>query len=218
MDEGKIVLYNLSDGILGESASQLLGQLIVSKFQLATMSRADVAKQQRRRFYCYLDEFQAFVGTSATSYEKILSRARKYGLGLILAHQQTGQIPTDLLKEIFGNVSTLVSFQVSRSDAARIAKEFITEYDGEVIETPPEELLRLRVGETYCKIGQTSFRMRTEAMDQYADPKRAKRIVDCPRQLYGVVPTATEREAADGKGEDAEKGFPFEDIDPRQVF
>ena len=97
MDEGKIMLFNLSDGVLGEQNSQLLGQLVVSKFQLAVMARAKQPKGERRNFYLYIDEFQAFTGTAGMSYEKILSRARKYRLGLTLAHQQTGQIPGSLL-------------------------------------------------------------------------------------------------------------------------
>jgi hypothetical protein len=92
MDEGKIVLFNLSDGILGEQSSQLLGQIIVSKMQLAAMSRVDTPAAHRRPFYLYLDEFQTFTGVAETSYEKLLSRARKYNLGLVIAHQQTGQI------------------------------------------------------------------------------------------------------------------------------
>ena len=139
--------FNLSDGILGEVASQLIGQLIVSKFQTATMSRADVSKAQRKPFYLYLDEFQNFCGSASKSYEKILSRARKYRLGMILAHQQTGQLPTDLLREILGNVSTLVSFQVSQSDASKLSKEFISQYDFDMESLPTEELLRLNIGD-----------------------------------------------------------------------
>jgi hypothetical protein len=77
MDEGKILFFNLSDGILGEQASQLLGQIIVSQFQLAAMSRADIPKAKRRDFYLYLDEFQTFTGVAETSYSAMLSRARK---------------------------------------------------------------------------------------------------------------------------------------------
>ena len=76
----------------------LLGQLIISKFQMATMMRANIPQKQRRNFWLYIDEFQTFTDVATASYEKILSRARKYRLGLILAHQQTGQIPTTLLK------------------------------------------------------------------------------------------------------------------------
>ena len=86
-----------------------MGQLIVSKIQLAAMSRMDVPKAARRPFYLYMDEFQTFTGVNETSYEKMLSRARKYELCLILAHQQTGQIPKLLMREILGNVSTLIA-------------------------------------------------------------------------------------------------------------
>jgi type IV secretory pathway TraG/TraD family ATPase VirD4 len=128
---------------------------------MAVMSRADTSKYEREPFYLYVDEFQTFTNTATASYEKILSRARKYGLGLILAHQQTHQIPLDLLREIMGNVSTIVSFQVSGDDARKLSKEFISQYNGEVINVPSEELLSLKTGQAYCKIGQHSFFMQT---------------------------------------------------------
>ena len=188
MDSGKILLFNLSDGILGEANSQLLGQLIVSKFQMATMSRANVAKSSRRHFWLYIDEFQTFIDVAATSYEKMLSRARKYRLGLILAHQQTGQIPNKLLKEIFGNVSTMVSFVVSHADAVKISKEFITDINGEMIHIPPEEILRLKVGEAYCKIARTTFFMKTYLADQSPDVTRARLMMHRSRENYGRKP------------------------------
>lgn len=174
MDEGKIMLFNLSDGLLGEQNSQLLGQLVVSKFQLATMARAQLPKEGRRQFFLYLDEFQTFTGTSATSYEKMLSRARKYRLGLILAHQQTGQLPGTLLREVLGNVSTTICFLVSREDAAKFSKELVTEIDGEVINILEAEILKLRVGECWCKIGQHAFPMRTYLMDGQPDMEYAR--------------------------------------------
>jgi hypothetical protein len=185
MDEGKILLFNLSDGILGEQNSQLLGQLVVSKFQLAVMSRAQMPKESRRQFFLYVDEFQTFTGTAATSYEKILSRARKYKLGLILAHQQTGQIPTQLLKEILGNVSTSICFLVSREDSSKFSKELITTQNGEIINIPEEEILRLKVGQCWCKIGQYAFLMHTYLADQRPDHERAEYIVQKARFNYG---------------------------------
>jgi len=213
MDEGKIVLFNLSDGILGEANSQLLGQLIVSKFQMAVMSRADTAKDVRQPFSLYIDEFQTFTNTATASYEKILSRARKYRLSLILAHQQTHQIPTELIREIFGNVSTMVSFQVSRDDASRMSKEFITEYNGEVINVPLQEILSLKVGEAYCKIGQHSFFMRTYLADQSPDYERARYITARSRNNYGVESQKEQRETAK-----TEKQQASDEIDPTRVF
>ncbi len=187
MDEGRVLLFNLSDGLLGEQNSQLLGQLIVSKFQLAVMSRADTPKHHRRRFSLYLDEFQTFTGTSATSYEKILSRARKYALTMILAHQQSGQLPAPLLKEILGNVATSIFFQVSREDATRFARELVTTYNGEIVTIPETELLQLRTGQAWCKIGGSAFRLHTYLADQRPDQRRARQVIAASRANYGLA-------------------------------
>lgn len=161
MDEGKIVLFNLSDGILGEMNAQLLGQLVVAKLQLAAMSRADTPKERRRPFHVYIDEFQSFCGVAGTSYEKILSRARKYGLGLVLAHQQTGQIPDSLLKEILGNVSTMISFNVGATDARRVANEMVGQQLGEAVPLDHTKLLHLDCGQAFCRIERTILKIRT---------------------------------------------------------
>lgn len=216
MDESRIILFNLSDGLLGEAASQLIGQFIVSKFQTATMSRADEPKMLRVPFYLYLDEFQNFCGIASQSYERLLSRARKYRLGLILAHQQTGQLPLELLKEIFGNVSTMVSFQVAQSDAGKLSKEFINQYDFDIENIPVEELLRLNVGEAYCKIGMNSFAMRVPLMDEPPDWERAREVMEQSRMRYGIPRTisqAKQIEASNPKTED-----PLADLDPDEVF
>ncbi len=192
MDSGKIVLFNLSDGILGEQNSQLLGQLIVSQFQLAVASRANIPEQQRKRFYLYIDEFQTFTNTAASSYEKILSRARKYRLALILAHQQTGQIPGELLRDIFGNVSTMISFTVSHADATKLSKEFLTEQDGKLAPTPPEKFIELQIGETYCKLGRESFKMKTPLITEQPNWDIKEKILEQSRnQFTSDTPTPT---------------------------
>jgi hypothetical protein len=216
MDEGKILLFNLSDGLLGEAASQLIGQFIVSKFQTATMSRANESKIERMPFYLYLDEFQNFCGIASKSYEKLLSRARKYRLGLILAHQQTGQLPLELMREIFGNVSTMVSFQVSQSDASKLSKEFISQYDFNIETLPTEELLRLNVGEAYCKIAKNSFPMYVPLMDDDPDRERANEVVEHSRNTYGI-PRIRKTDQAVEKPKPKE-GDPLADLDPDEVF
>ena len=215
MDTGKIALFNLSDGILGEQNSQLLGQLIVSKFQLAVMGRADTPARERRRFYLYIDEFQTFTGVAETSYEKILSRARKYRLALILAHQQTGQVPRGLLREIFGNVSTLISFVVSSQDAQRLAPEFISTSGGEVIKAGVDDLISLKVGSTIAKIGTSCFPMRTHLVDERPDWGRKKRLIERSRMLYGTK-HAGARPA--GTGETTPKDDPFLTADPDKIL
>lgn len=215
MDEGKIAFFNLSDGILGEQTSQLLGQLIVSKFQLAVMGRANMAKKKRRRFYLYIDEFQAFTSTASTSYEKLLSRARKYRLSLTLAHQQTGQIPPGLLKEIFGNVSTMISFVVSREDAKRLSPELISTSGLEVKKVDPDALVALRVGSTYAKIGTTTLPMRTQLVTRSPNWAIKEDAVERSRTNYGTPaqgtrPSPTTPEEGSPEGSPA----PFDLSDP----
>lgn len=216
MDEGKILLFNLSDGILGTVASQLIGQLIVAKYQTATMSRADTSKGKRRPHFLYLDEFQNFCGLAQQSYEKILSRARKYKLGLILAHQQTRQVPLELYREILGNVSTIVSFQVAQADAGRLGPEFINQYDFDIESLPKEELLKLGVGEAYCRIGKNTFPMWVPKVDVEPDFDRAREVVEYSRQTYGIPrsPKAPdERKRLKSPDDD-----PLADLDPDEVF
>lgn len=216
MDEGKILLFNVSDGLLGEQNSQLLGQLIVAKFQLAVMSRAQLPKYRRRKFYLYIDEFQTFTGTAGASYEKILSRARKYGLGLILAHQQSGQIPAGLLKDILGNVSTTVCFQVSREDALRFSREFVTEFDGEILNVPEEEILRLKVGQAWCKVGRHAFFMNTYLPPETsgASSRYAGQIIERSQRNYGRRLAAAGADA----GMAAPRPEPLADLDPEKLF
>lgn len=128
MNEGKIIIVNLSQGKLGEDNSALLGAMIITKIQLAAMNRVYQHEGERRDFYLYVDEFQNF---ATTSFIKILSEARKYRLDLTLANQYIGQIDEDVSKAIFGNAGSLVSFSVGASDARLLAKEFGSLYKEE---------------------------------------------------------------------------------------
>lgn len=216
MDQGKILLFNLSDGILGQAASQLIGELIVSKFQTATMSRADTSKQYRKPFYLYLDEFQNFCGVASQSYEKILSRARKYKLGMILAHQQTGQLTPELLREIFGNVSTLVSFQVSQPDAVRLSKEFLSQYDFEIESVPSEKFLQLNVGQAYCRIGKSAFQLYVPQVNDRPDRRKAEQVISESREQYGIPRIMKSAKGVSGK--DKQYNDLLTELDPEEVF
>src|SRR5260221_341108 len=88
MDEGKILICNLSKGKLGEDTSEMFGGLILAKVQLAALRRAWVDSSSRRDFYLYVDEFQNF---ASPAFAQILSEARKYHLNTILAHQTVSQ-------------------------------------------------------------------------------------------------------------------------------
>lgn len=121
MDGKQIFLANLSQGRLGEDNAALLGAMLITKFQVAAMRRVDKPKDERVPFYLYVDEFQNF---ATSSFIKILSEARKYGLALTLANQYMAQIPTDVQKSILGNAGTIISFGVGAEDASIIHKEF----------------------------------------------------------------------------------------------
>lgn len=121
MDDGQIFIANLSKGLLGEGHANLLGGLLVSSFQLAAQSRADVTECERKPFYLYADEFQNY---SSNSFATILSEARKYGLGLTIAHQYLDQLPGDIRSAILGNSGNTIVFRIGGEDASAIVKEF----------------------------------------------------------------------------------------------
>lgn len=197
MDNGRILLFNLSDGQLGQTHSQLLGQLVVRKFQQALLSRADQPRSFREPFGLYVDEFQRYVGGATESYEQILSRARKYNMQLALAHQQTGQVPRSLLEEIFGNVGTIIAFQVSRRDASRIAKEFVDTSTFARRELEDKRLLTLDTGQAWCKIGTTYFWISTPAPPGSGSMKRREAALEASRENYGASPVTVSPEGED---------------------
>jgi hypothetical protein len=121
MDEGKILLVNLSRGQVGEDNAAILGALMVTKIQLAAMSRADMPLDKRRPFYLYVDEFQNF---ATDSFAVILSEARKYGLNLTVANQYVSQMPEVVRDAVFGNVGTMISFRIGPGDSAVLGKYF----------------------------------------------------------------------------------------------
>lgn len=122
MDEGKILVVNLSKGLIGEDNAAILGAFLVTKVQLAAMSRSDIANvEDRRPFYLYVDEFQNF---ATDSFAVILSEARKYGLNLTVANQYTSQMTESVRDAVFGNVGTTISFRVSADDAPILSKQF----------------------------------------------------------------------------------------------
>lgn len=128
MNTGKIILVNLSQGKLGEDNATLLGSMIITKIQLAAMSRVNIPEEQRKDFYLYVDEFQNF---ATDSFSKILSEARKYRLNLTLANQYIAQIPEEVQKAIFGNCGSMISFVMGSEDAQVFAKEFGDKYTNE---------------------------------------------------------------------------------------
>jgi type IV secretory pathway TraG/TraD family ATPase VirD4 len=131
MDNRKVLLVNLSKGRIGDTNAELLGLIFVNKISMSALSRADIPRSERKRFYLYVDEFQNFV---TDAFATILSEARKYELGLIMAHQYIGQLVgktssygesnTKMRDAVFGNVGTISSFKIGAEDAEYMAKEF----------------------------------------------------------------------------------------------
>lgn len=123
MDNGRILIANLAKGRIGEDKATLLGALLVSRFQLAALSRADVGEGKRRDFHLVIDEFHNF---TTDAFASILSEARKYRLCLTLSHQYLDQLRPEVRDAVLGNAGSLVSFRVGNADAAVFAREFGT--------------------------------------------------------------------------------------------
>ncbi len=142
MDEGGILLVNLSKGQIGEGVANLLGSLLVASLGLAGLSRAELPAEKRRPFFVYLDEFQTFASLSLAG---MLSELRKYGVGLVLANQYLGQLPPEIREAVLGNVGSLIAFRVGAADAPLLAREFSPVFG-------VEDLLRLPNHSIYVKL------------------------------------------------------------------
>lgn len=141
MDNNKIIIVNLSKWKIGEDASALLWAMLVTKFQMDAMSRADIPESKRTDFYLYVDEFQNF---ATDSFATILSEARKYKLNLVMANQYIDQMQESVRWAVFWNVWSIVSFQVGYHDAT-ILKEVLT---WEILE---DDLMNLKKYNIYTK-------------------------------------------------------------------
>jgi plastocyanin len=180
MDERKILLMNLSKGAVGEGGAQLLGAMMITKMQLAAMSRVDIPQDDRKDFFAYVDEFQNF---STDSFAEILSEARKYRLGLILAHQYIEQLSDSVRAAVFGNVGTTALFRIGAGDAEHMEKEFGPELTA-------EDLVNLPKYHVYIKLmidGVTSkpFMANTLPNPPYPPINYRDQIIAHSRETYG---------------------------------
>ncbi len=142
MDSKKILLLNLAKGRIGEDNSRLLGAMMITRLQLAAMSRVDIPEPQRNDFFLYVDEFQNF---ATESFANILSEARKYRLNLVIAHQYIEQLDETVAPAVFGNVGTIMAFRVGGADAEFLEKEFFPTF----LQT---DLVNLPKFEVYLKL------------------------------------------------------------------
>ncbi len=184
MNSRKILLVNVSKGRIGEDNSALLGAMIITKIQLASMERVRILEDERVDFYLYVDEFQNF---ATDSFASILSEARKYRLNIIIAHQYVGQLVTDVSTKVrdavFGNVGTMITFRVGATDAEFLEPEFTPEFMG-------QDIINLPNHHVYLKLmvdGVTSrpFSSVTLPPLQFeTDPEVREKIIKVSRQRY----------------------------------
>jgi len=190
MDSGKVLLVNLSKGKIGDVNAQLLGLIFVNKVNMAALSRADMPKDDRSRFYLYVDEFQNFV---TDAFVTILSEARKYELALIMAHQYIGQLVgktsaygeanTQMRDAIFGNVGTIMSFKVGAEDAEYMAKEYAPVLS-------EQDVIGIPNFNCYCKLSidnvpSRPFNMVTIYDESDRNEKLAGLVKEYSRMKYG---------------------------------
>lgn len=188
MNEGKIVIINLSKGKLGEDNAALLGSMFITKIQQAALARAKIEEEKRKDFYFYVDEFQNF---ATDAFSTILSEARKYRLDLTIAHQYIAQLPEDVKATTFGNVGSLIVFPVGGDDAAYLAKEF----------TPifiPDDMINLNVREMYIKMSVDGKLTQPFSAKTITVPKPeidySTEIIDRTRVKYGRNRVVVENE------------------------
>lgn len=178
MDEGAIVICNLSKGGLGESTAHLLGALITTSLAQAALSRVDSPASERRVFHLYADEFQSF---ATDSFALILSEARKYGLTLTLAHQYLNQLPDPLRSAVFGNVGSIVACRSGAEDAAMLAEQIGLH--------SPEALLDLANYSAWARLLRGGAPTSPIRMDLYSAPlprrPDAHRLIDTSRRRFG---------------------------------
>jgi len=182
MDKGKILILNLSKGKIGEDNSMLLGSLLITKIQLAAMSRVDTPEEKRKDFFLYVDEFQNF---ATESFANILSEARKYRLALILAHQYIAQMDEKVRDAVFGNVGTLICFRVGAEDAEFLEKEFSPEFTS-------LDLVNLAKYNIYLKLmidgvaGRPFSACTLAPFPRRLEESNKERIIKVSRERYGT--------------------------------
>ena len=204
MDTGKIFIANLSKGKMGEDNSALLGAMIITRLQLAAMSRVDIPETNRRDFFLYVDEFQNF---ATASFANILSEARKYRLSLVLAHQYIGQLVgpegnTKVRDAVFGNVGTMVTFRIGAADAEFLEPEFMPEF-------LQQDLVNLAKHNIYLKLmidGVSSRPFSATTLPPLKGPLVSQRdvIIANSQQKYGTVRSIVEQRIASEWGAESD--------------
>lgn len=177
---GRVLLARLAKGAMGEDAAALLGSLLVGAFQTAAYARAALPPGERRPFLLVIDEFASF---ATGSFAELLAEARKYGLGLVLAHQHLGQLDPALRAALFGNVGTRLAFSVGAEDSGILARELGPEFDAYDLQAleARQMVVRLAVGAETTR----PFTARSLPPSGMADEARVRELVRVARERYG---------------------------------
>lgn len=181
MDGRKILLVNLSKGLLGDMNSKLLGIIFIIKFQMAAMSRADTEEKDRQDFSLYIDEFQNYATDSIAT---ILSEARKYRLSMVMANQFISQLEESVRDAVFGNVGNMVGFRVGPEDAEFMAKQFAPQFDKDDIINIPNLNAVARIINHGAVTPSFSLKEIFPPIG-VADPSLYGQMVQISRQNYG---------------------------------
>lgn len=206
MDGKKILLLNLAKGKVGEDAAALFGAMMITKLQLAAMSRVDIIEEERSDFYLYVDEFQNF---ATDSFADILSEARKYRLNLVMAHQYIGQLSEEVRDAVFGNVGTIINFRIGAADAEFVAKEYEPVFD-------ENDLVNLTKFHIYLKLmidGVASQPFSAVTLPPTWEVQGNKeKIIKVSRERYATERTVVEEKIAKWSGIMEEKGQADQEI------
>ena len=185
MDTRKIFIMDLSKGRIGEDNSRLLGALLITKLQLAAMSRVDIPEDDRQDFYLYVDEFQNF---ATESFANILSEARKYRLNIILGHQYIAQLGTGqdakVRDAVFGNVGTIVVFRVGAEDAEFLEREFTPTFLAEDLVNLPKYNVYLKL--MIDGVAGHPFSAQVIPPAVRLEESNKEKIIRASRERYGV--------------------------------
>ena len=180
MNNGKILLINLAKGLLGESNSRFLGLVLMAKLQAEAMKRTKIPTSKRRPFFLYVDEFQSL---ATENFTVLLSEARKFGLGLVLANQFISQIKDErIIQSVFGNVGTFLSFRLGREDAMVIEPQFLPYFDRADLTNLPNWQIATKT--TVHGRGLPPFTLQTVLPPTLPDPKVATQVREISRKKF----------------------------------
>ena len=179
MDEGKILLINLSKGKLGEENSSFFGSMFLTKIYQAGMGRAAMAEKDRRDFYLYVDEFHNIV---TDTFINILTEARKYGIALTVAHQYRAQLPSQIHASVLGNIANIAVFRVGGDDAYALEREMTPIFKA-------KDMINLGMQQFYIKMtidGDTADPFSAATLKVMPPPHASyrARIIDYTHQTY----------------------------------